>query len=127
MIDRARNNEKIRFLTPVVVEDISDVSKGAVESVKLRDVQTNEVSTLPVDGVFVAIGHEPNTKIFRDKLAMDENGYLITHDGSKTNIAGVFAAGDVQDHHYRQAITAAGSGCMAAIDAEKFLEIRADV
>jgi thioredoxin reductase (NADPH) len=127
MIDRARSNEKIRFLTPVVVEDISDVSKGAVESVKLRDVQTNEVSTLPVDGVFVAIGHEPNTKIFRDKLAMDENGYLITHDGSKTNIAGVFAAGDVQDHHYRQAITAAGSGCMAAIDAEKFLEIRADV
>jgi thioredoxin reductase (NADPH) len=127
MIDRARSNEKIRFLTPVVVEDISDVSKGAVESVKLRDVQTNEVSTLPVDGVFVAIGHEPNTKIFRDKLAMDENGYLITHDGSKTNIPGVFAAGDVQDHHYRQAITAAGSGCMAAIDAEKFLEIRADV
>jgi thioredoxin reductase (NADPH) len=127
MIDRARSNEKIRFLTPGVVEDISDVSKGAVESVKLRDVETNEVSTLSVDGVFVAIGHEPNTKIFRRKLTMDENGYLITHDGSKTNIAGVFAAGDVQDHHYRQAITAAGSGCMAAIDAEKFLEMRADV
>jgi thioredoxin reductase (NADPH) len=127
MIDRARSNEKIRFLTPVVVEDISDVSKGAVESVKLRDVQTNEVRTLPVDGVFVAIGHEPNTKIFKNKLAMDENGYLITHDGSKTNIAGVFAAGDVKDHHYRQAITAAGSGCMAAIDAEKFLQMCADV
>jgi thioredoxin reductase (NADPH) len=109
------------------VEDISDVSKGAVESVTLRNVQTNEVSALPVEGVFGAIGHDPNTKIFRERLAMDENGYLITHDGSKTNIAGVFAAGDVQDHHYRQAVTAAGSGCMAAIDAEKFLEMRSAV
>jgi thioredoxin reductase (NADPH) len=127
MIDRARENEKIKFLTPVVIEEISDVSKGAVESVILRDVQTNELSTLPVDGVFVAIGHEPNTRMFVGKLAMDEKGYLITHGGSKTNIAGVFAAGDVQDRHYRQAVTASGSGCMAAIDAEKFLEMRVDV
>jgi thioredoxin reductase (NADPH) len=127
MVDRARRNEKIRFLTPVIVEEILDVSKGAVESVTLRNMQTNEVSALPVEGVFVAIGHDPNTTMFRGKLAMDDNGYLITHDGSKTDIAGVFAAGDVQDHHYRQAVTAAGSGCMAAIDAEKFLEMRAAV
>jgi thioredoxin reductase (NADPH) len=127
MVDRARRNEKIRFLTPVIVEEILDVSKGAVESVTLRNMQTNEVSALPVEGVFVAIGHDPNTTMFRGKLAMDGNGYLITHDGSKTDIAGVFAAGDVQDHHYRQAVTAAGSGCMAAIDAEKFLEMRAAV
>jgi thioredoxin reductase (NADPH) len=88
----------------------------------LRHVASGKTSTLALDGVFIAIGHDPNTKIFRGKLEMDENGYLITHDGSKTNIPGVFAAGDAQDHHYRQAVTAAGSGCMAAIDAEKFLE-----
>jgi thioredoxin reductase (NADPH) len=122
MVDRARANEKIQFVTPVAVEDISDVTKGGVENMKLRNTETNELSTLPVEGVFVAIGHEPNTKVFRGKLDMDENGYLTTHHGSQTNIPGVFAAGDVQDHHYKQAITAAGSGCMAAIDAEKFLE-----
>jgi thioredoxin reductase (NADPH) len=122
MIDRARANEKIRFVTPVVVEDISDVSKGGVESLKLRNTQTNEITNLPVAGVFIAIGHEPTTKVFRGQLDMDENGYLLTHHGSKTNVEGVFAAGDVQDHHYRQAVTAAGSGCMAALDAEKFLE-----
>ncbi len=126
MVDRARANEKIQFVTPVVVEDILDVSKGGVESMKLRNTQTNEVSILPVSGVFVAIGHEPTTKLFRDKLDMDENGYLITHHGSQTKVPGVFAAGDVQDHHYKQAITAAGSGCMAAIDAEKFLEAHPD-
>jgi thioredoxin reductase (NADPH) len=126
MVDRARANEKIRFMTPVVVENISDVSKGGVENVTLRNTDTNEVTTLPVEGVFVAIGHEPNTKVFRGKLDMDENGYLITHEGSRTNVPGVFAAGDVQDHHYRQAVTAAGSGCMAAIDAEKFLDANKD-
>jgi thioredoxin reductase (NADPH) len=127
MVDRARSNEKIRFVTPVIVEDISDVSKGGVENVKLRNAETNELTTLPVEGVFIAIGHEPNTKVFRGQLDMDENGYLITNNGSKTNVPGVFAAGDVQDHHYRQAITAAGSGCMAALDAERFIDAHKDI
>jgi len=127
MVDRARGNEKIRLVTPVVVQEISDVAKGGVENVTLRNTQTNEITTLPVEGVFVAIGHEPNTKSFRGQLDMDGNGYLITHHGSETNVPGVFAAGDVQDHHYRQAVTAAGSGCMAAIDAEKFLDAHKNV
>ena len=127
MLDRARANDKIRLVTPVVVEEISDVAKGGVESLRLRNTQTNEITNMPVAGVFVAIGHEPNTKNFRGKLDMDENGYLITQHGSQTNVPGVFAAGDVQDHHYRQAVTAAGSGCMAAIDAEKFLDAHKDV
>ena len=122
MLDRARANEKIHFITPVVIEHISDVSKNSVETVQLRNTETGKTSELALEGVFVAIGHEPNTKVFRSILNMDENGYLLTHNGSKTNIDGVFAAGDVQDHHYRQAVTAAGSGCMAAMDAEKFLE-----
>lgn len=122
MLDRARANEKIHFITPAAVEDISDVGKNSVEAVRLRDMETKQKSELLVEGVFVAIGHEPNTKVFRSVLDMDENGYLSTRNGSKTNIQGVFAAGDVQDHHYRQAVTAAGSGCMAAMDAEKFLE-----
>ena len=122
MLDRARANEKLQFITPVIVEDITDVSKGGVETMVLRNAQSNEVSTLPVSGVFIAIGHVPNTRVFRSKLDMDENGYLITHHGSRTKVPGIFAAGDVQDHFYKQAITAAGSGCMAAIDAEKFLE-----
>lgn len=121
MLERARANPKIEWMTPYTVEHISDVDKKSVEIVTLRNTQTNETKTIAVEGVFVAIGHEPNTKVFKGKLDMDENGYLITRDGSKTNVAGVFAAGDVQDHHYRQAVTAAGSGCMAAIDAEKFL------
>jgi thioredoxin reductase (NADPH) len=122
MLDRARANEKINFITPAIVDDISDVDKNSVEIVLLRHPETGKISELPVEGVFVAIGHEPNTKVFRSILEMDENGYLSTRNGSKTNIEGVFAAGDVQDHHYRQAVTAAGSGCMAAMDAEKFLE-----
>ncbi len=122
MLDRARDNEKIHFITSAVAEEILDVDKGAVEGVRLRNVEKGEISLLPVQGLFVAIGHEPNTKAFRGQLEMDANGYLRTKNGSKTNIGGVFAAGDVQDHHYRQAVTAAGSGCMAAMDAEKFLE-----
>ncbi|PYU21684.1 MAG: thioredoxin-disulfide reductase [Acidobacteria bacterium] len=122
MLDRARANGKIHFITPAVVEDISDVGKNSVEAVLLRDLETAQKSELLVEGVFVAIGHEPNTKVFRSILDTDENGYLSTRNGSQTNIQGVFAAGDVQDHHYRQAVTAAGSGCMAAMDAEKFLE-----
>jgi thioredoxin reductase (NADPH) len=127
MVDRARANEKIQFVTPVVVEEITDVSKGGVETLRLRDTQTNKESNLAVEGIFVAIGHDPNTKVFRGKLDMDENGYLITHHWSHTNVPGVFAAGDVQDHHYRQAVTAAGSGCMAAMDAEKFLDAHKNI
>ena len=126
MLERARANDKIKFITSGVVEDVLDAAKGAVEAVRLRNVQTNEVSTLPVEGLFIAIGHDPNTKVFRGKLETDANGYLITRNGSKTSVEGVFAAGDVQDHHYRQAVTAAGSGCMAAMDAEKFLEEHKD-
>jgi len=122
MLERARANEKIHFITPVAIEHISDMSKNSVETVLLRNTETGETSELAVEGIFVAIGHEPNTKVFRSILNMDENGYLLTHNGSKTNVEGVFAAGDVQDHRYRQAVTAAGSGCMAAMDAEKFLE-----
>jgi thioredoxin reductase (NADPH) len=121
MLDRAQANEKIKFLTPYIVEEIHNVENKAVEVVKLRNADTKEAKELQVEGVFVAIGHEPNTKIFRGLLNMDDAGYILTHDGSKTSVEGVFAAGDVQDHHYRQAITAAGSGCMAAMDAEKFL------
>jgi thioredoxin reductase (NADPH) len=123
MLDRARANDKIHFMTPVLLEDISDPNKNSVETLLLKDAETGKKSELPVAGVFVAIGHEPNTKVFKSVLDMDENGYLKTHTGSKTNIKGVFAAGDVQDHHYRQAVTAAGSGCMAAMDAEKYLEL----
>jgi thioredoxin reductase (NADPH) len=122
MLDRARANSKIEFMTPYAIEEVQDVSKKAVEVVMLRNTETSELRSIAVEGVFVAIGHDPNTKVFQGQLKMDENGYLITHDGPKTNVPGVFAAGDVQDHHYRQAITAAGSGCMAAIDAERFLE-----
>ena len=124
MLDRARSNSKIKFMTPYVVEAIHNMDKKAVEQVTLRNVQTDGVETIAVEGVFVAIGHEPNTKVFRGQLAMDDAGYILTHEGAKTSVGGVFAAGDVQDHHYRQAITAAGSGCMAAMDAEKYLEAR---
>jgi len=121
MLDRAEANEKITFMTPYIVEEIHNVENKAVEVVRLRNADTQQTREINVEGVFVAIGHEPNTKIFRGLLEMDDAGYIRTHDGSKTTIEGVFAAGDVQDHHYRQAVTAAGSGCMAAMDAEKFL------
>ncbi|MGB0035267.1 MAG: thioredoxin-disulfide reductase [Candidatus Acidiferrales bacterium] len=121
MLDRARKNEKIVFKTPFIVEEVNDVPKKSVEMVKLRNAETNKIETLAVEGVFVAIGHEPNSKIFKGQLKMDEAGYILTHDGARTSVEGVFAAGDIQDHHYRQAVTAAGSGCMAAMDAEKFL------
>jgi thioredoxin reductase (NADPH) len=126
MLDRARNNGKIQFITPAVMAEVLDTNQGVVGAVKLRNPQTNDVSILPTDGVFIAIGHDPNTKVFEGQLDMDANGYLIAGNGSKTNVPGVFAAGDVQDHHYRQAVTAAGSGCMAAMDAEKFLEEHKD-
>jgi thioredoxin reductase (NADPH) len=120
MLDRARSNEKIEFLTNAVIEEI--LGDGKVEAVRIRDVQTDETWELEVDGVFVAIGHDPNTKLFVDQLDHDDAGYLITTPGTtETNVRGVFAAGDVQDHTYRQAVTAAGSGCMAALDAERLL------
>jgi thioredoxin reductase (NADPH) len=123
MHERARMNEKVNIVAPVVVEQVVGASKGALESVELRNVETNEKSTLPIEGIFIAIGHDPNTKVFRGKLEMDPEGYLIAKNGSHTNVPGVFVAGDVQDRHYRQAVTAAGSGCMAALDAERFLEV----
>ena len=124
MIDRAKKNEKVEFVAPFVVEDIL-APKGLVEGVRLRNPETKEVREIALDGVFVAIGHDPNSTVFKGKLDMDSNGYLLAKHGSLTSIPGVFVAGDVQDHRYRQAVTAAGSGCMAAMDAEKFLEAQA--
>jgi len=125
MIDRAKANEKIEFVTPYAVDEITAV-EGAVNGILLRNSDTNEVRNIEVHGVFIAIGHNPNSTAFKGKLEMDANGYLIPRHGSLTSIPGVFVAGDVQDHRYRQAVTAAGSGCMAAIDAEKFLEEHKD-
>ena len=122
MQDRAQKNEKIRFVWDTVVEDVLDPAKGVVEGVKLKNLKTQAVSEKACDGVFIGIGHRPNTDVFKGQVEMDENGYIITHEGARTSIPGVFAAGDVQDHVYRQAVTAAGSGCMAAMDAERFLE-----
>jgi thioredoxin reductase (NADPH) len=122
MVNRARSHDKIEFVTNVVVEEILGGDEGKVTGVRLRDVNTGETRVLPTDGVFVAIGHDPTTALFLDQLDHDEAGYLITQPRStETNVPGVFAAGDVQDHVYRQAITAAGSGSMAALDAERFL------
>jgi thioredoxin reductase (NADPH) len=122
MIDRARANEKIEFVTPAIVEEILGHGNGAVDGVRLRHPDTNEIREIKLDGVFVAIGHTPNSTVFKGKIEMDANGYLLASSGSKTIVPGVFVAGDVQDHRYRQAVTAAGSGCMAALDAEKFLD-----
>jgi thioredoxin reductase (NADPH) len=122
MQDKAFANEKIEFAWNSEVQDILDTSKGVVTGILLRDRQTGAVAELPVEGVFVAIGHTPNTSLFARQLEMDDNGYLVTAQGTKTNVPGVFACGDVQDHVYRQAITAAGTGCMAAMDAEKYLD-----
>ncbi|MBM3316359.1 MAG: thioredoxin-disulfide reductase [Candidatus Eisenbacteria bacterium] len=122
MQERARRNEKISFRWNSVVEEIRDVAAGRVTGVVVRDVQTNERNELAGDGVFIAIGHKPNTELFAGQLDLDENGYLVARPpGSRTRIPGVFACGDVADHRYRQAITAAGSGCMAAVDAERYL------
>jgi thioredoxin reductase (NADPH) len=122
MLERARSNSKIQFLTNTVVEDIYDVDKGHVTGVKLRNVLTDQIWDREVDGFFVAIGHIPNTAPFIGQVDLDEDGYVISKGGARTNIEGVFHAGDVQDRSYRQAITAAGAGCMAAIEAERFLE-----
>lgn len=125
MIDRAKANPKVEFLTPFVVEEILS-PQGHVEGARLRNLQNKETREIALHGIFVAIGHDPNSTVFKGKLEMDSNGYLIAEHGSLTNVPGVFVAGDVQDHRYRQAVTAAGSGCMAALDAEKFLEEHKD-
>jgi thioredoxin reductase (NADPH) len=120
MQDRAFKNEKIAFIWNSVVEEI--LGKDLVTGVRFRNLVTGKTSELPCAGVFVAIGHTPNTELFKSQLDMDVNGYILTKTGTITNVPGVFAAGDVQDARYRQAVTAAGSGCMAAIDAERYLE-----
>ncbi len=124
MIDRARANDKLDFvLSAEVTEVLGDVK---VEGLRLRSTETGETWKVDADGLFVAIGHDPNTALFVDQLDHDDGGYLVTRPGStETNVPGVFAAGDVQDHIYRQAVTAAGSGCMAALDAERFLSAAA--
>ena len=122
MQEKARANPKIAWMLESELVGIRDPGKGEVTGMVVENLRTHARTEVPVSGVFVAIGHTPNTALFKGQLEMDANGYLLTHDGSKTSVQGVFAAGDVQDHVYRQAVTAAGSGCMAALDAERFLE-----
>jgi thioredoxin reductase (NADPH) len=125
MQDRAFANPKIEFLWNSVVDEV--LGNNRVEAIRVRDVETGALTELPVTGVFVAIGHVPNTKLFEGQLDLDENGYIITRDATtQTSIVGVFAGGDVQDHVYRQAVTAAGTGCMAALEAERYLEALGD-
>jgi thioredoxin reductase (NADPH) len=124
MVDRARANEKVEFLTPYVVDEALG-DEGKLTGVRLAHAETGATHDIPADGLFVAIGHDPNTELFKGQLEMDEAGYLLTRPGSTaTNVEGVFAAGDVVDHTYRQAITAAGTGTMAALDAERWLSER---
>ena len=127
MAERALNHPKMEFIWDSVVTEVLDPKQKKVEAVRLKNVKTGQEQTLSVEGVFIAIGHVPNTKPFVGQLDMNDQGYLLVHDGSKTSVEGVFAAGDVHDHVYRQAITAAGAGCQAAIDAERFLEEQAAV
>jgi thioredoxin reductase (NADPH) len=122
MYERARANPKIEFILNTAVEEVFNVEKGEVTAVRLKNVLTGETSLREVDGLFIAIGHVPNTKVFQGQLDLDPEGYIVSHGGARTNIHGVFHAGDVQDRIYRQAITAAGAGCMAAIEVERLLE-----
>ncbi len=122
MLDRARANEKIKFITNTVVEEIFDVKQGVVTGVRLKNVITGDVTDREVDGFFVAIGHIPNTKVFKGQIELDPDGYIISKGGARTSVEGVFHAGDVEDRTYRQAITASGAGCKAAIEVERFLE-----
>jgi thioredoxin reductase (NADPH) len=122
MLDRARHNPKIKFLANTVVEEIYDAEKLLVTGVRLRDLQTGKVWDQDVDGFFLAIGHIPNTRVFRGQIETDADGYIVSKGGARTNIPGIFHAGDVRDRVYRQAITAAGAGCMAAIEVERYLE-----
>ena len=122
MLERARNNPKIKMFPNTVVEDVYDASQHLVTGVKLRNLLTDEIWERDVDGFFVAIGHIPNTAPFVGQIDLDPDGYIVSHGGARTNVTGVFHAGDVQDRTYRQAITASGAGCMAAIEVERFLE-----
>ena len=122
MQDKALANEKIEFIWDTEILEVRDVAKGEVTGVLLRNVKTEKQQELAVDGVFIAIGHTPNTSLFKSQIDLDSAGYIVTSQGTRTSVPGVFAAGDVQDHLYRQAITAAGSGCMAAMDAERYVE-----
>ena len=122
MLDRARANPKIKFLNNTVVEDVYDADQHVVTGVKLRNLKTDEAYDRAVDGFFVAIGHVPNTKPFRGQVELDPDGYIVSKGGARTNVPGVFHAGDVQDRVYRQAVTAAGAGCMAALEVERYLE-----
>jgi thioredoxin reductase (NADPH) len=126
MLERAQRNDKIHFLTDTVVEDVHDVSKNEVTGLKLRNVKTGDVWELPTSAMFLGIGHIPNAKIFEGQLDTDQDGYLVTKNYVFTRVPGVYACGDVQDRRYRQAITAAGTGCMAALEAERFLEQQAE-
>jgi thioredoxin reductase (NADPH) len=120
MVDRARANEKIELKTPYAVDEV--LGESSISGLRLRNTETGDTEEVEAGALFVAIGHDPNTRLFVDQLDHDENGYLVTNPGTTgTNVPGVFAAGDVQDHVYRQAVTAAGTGCMAALDAERFL------
>ena len=121
MLDRAKANPKIEFILNTEINKINNPDENKVTSAVLFNKKTSETTELNTDAVFIAIGHIPNTQIFKDYLDLNENGYILTHEGTKTNIPGVFACGDVQDWEYRQAVTAAGSGCMAAIDTERYL------
>ncbi len=122
MQERAFKNEKIEFIWDSTLADIKSIEKGTVEAVVLHHLKTNEKKEMKIDGVFVAIGHTPNSQPFKNQIQCDEQGYILTQKGTQTNLPGVFAAGDCVDHIYRQAITAAGMGCMAALDAERYLE-----
>jgi thioredoxin reductase (NADPH) len=122
MQDKAFANPKIEFIWDSEIAEVLDPAKGEVTGIVVRNLKTNARHELPLDGVFIAIGHTPNTSLFSGQIELDPNGYIVTHSGTRTNVPGVFAAGDVQDHIYRQAITAAGSGCMAAIDVERYLD-----
>ena len=121
MLDRAKSNPKIEFILNTEINKINNPDENKVTSAVLFNKKTSETTELNTDAVFIAIGHIPNTQIFKNYLDLNENGYILTNEGTKTNIPGVFACGDVQDWEYRQAVTAAGSGCMAAIDTERFL------
>ncbi|MGE5189140.1 MAG: thioredoxin-disulfide reductase [Gemmatimonadota bacterium] len=122
LADRAARNPRIAWLWNTVITEILDDGRNEVSAVRTRDVATGKVETRAVDGVFIAIGHEPNTRIFEGQIALDGQGYVVVRDGSRTSVEGVFAAGDVHDHVYRQAVTAAGCGCRAALDAERWLD-----